>query len=91
MIPPTKVPTTTSSVVEIEMADLKEAESANMRHTIRTACEEAIKNGWISFEKKEDILNIVSIYEKIVKHNGYIDYVVKTMCELPNEEPEKKS
>lgn len=77
--------------VKKEMADLKEAESASMRHTIRIACEDAIKTGWISFERKEDILNITNQYEKIVLKNGYINSVVKTMCELPNEEPEKKS
>lgn len=70
-----------------EIAGLKEAESANLRNTIRHSCKNGIRDRWISLDEKQDILACYEAYERIVSNNGVIDDIVIQMRELPNEKP----
>lgn len=79
------------SELMLEIAGLKKAESASLRHTIRKACKDSIHKGWIPLDEKEDVLNIVNSYESIVQVNSFIDDVVASMRELPNEKPKTES
>lgn len=60
------------------------ADCAMLRNTIRQACKNRIRDGFVEEDEREDIIHCYEVYEEFVPKNGYIDDCVGKFKALPS-------